>query len=39
MQVDNYFVLNILREDNHKDLIHHFIKRLPSPRRPLDHPC
>jgi len=29
MQVDDRFVLNILREDNHQDLMRHFLKRFP----------
>jgi flavin reductase (DIM6/NTAB) family NADH-FMN oxidoreductase RutF len=29
MQVGDRFVLNILREDNHQDLLRHFLKRFP----------
>ena len=29
LQVDDRFVLNILREDNHQDLLRHFLKRFP----------
>ncbi|MCP9775439.1 diflavin flavoprotein [Cyanobium sp. WAJ14-Wanaka] len=29
MQVDDRFVLNILRNDNHQDLLRHFLKRFP----------
>jgi flavin reductase (DIM6/NTAB) family NADH-FMN oxidoreductase RutF len=29
MQVDDRFVLNILREDNHQQLLRHFLKRFP----------
>jgi flavin reductase (DIM6/NTAB) family NADH-FMN oxidoreductase RutF len=29
MQVDDRFVLNILREDNHQGLLRHFLKRFP----------
>jgi flavorubredoxin/flavin reductase (DIM6/NTAB) family NADH-FMN oxidoreductase RutF len=29
MQVDDCFVLNILREDNHQDLLRHFLRRFP----------
>lgn len=34
MQVDDRFVLNILREDNYQSLLRHFLKRFPR-RRPL----
>jgi flavorubredoxin/flavin reductase (DIM6/NTAB) family NADH-FMN oxidoreductase RutF len=29
MQVDDRFVLNILREDNHQELLRHFLRRFP----------
>ena len=29
MQVGDRFVLNILREDNHQDLLRHFLRRFP----------
>jgi flavorubredoxin/flavin reductase (DIM6/NTAB) family NADH-FMN oxidoreductase RutF len=29
LQVDDRFVLNILREDNHQELLRHFLKRFP----------
>ena len=29
MQVDDRFVLNILRQDNHQDLLRHFLRRFP----------
>jgi flavin reductase (DIM6/NTAB) family NADH-FMN oxidoreductase RutF len=29
LQVDDRFVLNILREDNHQQLLRHFLKRFP----------